>query len=176
MGLTLELVARHATEIALRDGSHQPTLIVESDQNQSGILQFGIMPGTFAEREQQMFTAGFVFSRRGEVGALKQVFFITEGWMSLLENDQTPEMRPSEDPKRKEVLLISQMNTQNHQQDMVIYEMLRDDAGALQDLLEFKVEGESGEEHMESPLLEAFVLGYQAGFIDNATHLQNSPN
>jgi len=143
-GLTLEIVAQRVSESTLEHGGHQPTLIIEDAENQLAVLQFVTLPATFAEREQQMF-------------------FVTEGWMSLMTDDQSPEVRPSQDPDRKEVLLISQIDLLNHQQGLAIFEMIRDTSDELQNLNRHTFEGAVGEERMESPLLNAFVLGYHAG-------------
>ena len=162
-GLTLEIVAQRVSESTLEHGGHQPTLMIEDTENQLAILQFGNLPDTFAEREQQMFATGFALAQSGSIGTLKQMFFVTEGWMSLMTGDKAPERRPSQDPDRQEVLLITQMDVHHRQQGLAIFEMIRDAAYELQALNRYSFEGAVGEERMDSPLLDAFVWGYGAG-------------
>ena len=58
-----------------------------------------------------MLSAGYALAQSGEVGDLRQVFFISEGWMIVGEEGKPPvSPRPSEDPKRMEVLVVSNLS------------------------------------------------------------------
>jgi hypothetical protein len=89
-----------------------------------------------------------------------QVFFITEGWLSFTDNGEL-QTRPSEDPKRLEVLLIAGLYLLHAKHSLVILEMVRDKADQLIELREHRRLVEDG--RTDSPLLNAFVMGYTAG-------------
>jgi hypothetical protein len=50
----------------------------------------------------------------------------TEGWMSMESNGKPPNMRPSHDPNRKEVLIISGMQIEGQLKHLKLFEMKRD--------------------------------------------------
>jgi hypothetical protein len=104
-----------------------------------------------------MFMAGAMAAQEGDVGRLRQVFLITEAWVSAGEAGQPPHDRPSLDPRRVEVLAISSYTAATQGTRLALYEMLRCADGALHDLVAFEV-GEAA--RAESPLLEAFVEGF----------------
>ena len=106
-----------------------------------------------------MFTTGAVLAQSGEVGVLNQVFFITEAWMNRADDTEQPAIRPSQDPQRKEILLISSMNVPQGKQTWAVMEMIRDQTGHLAELRDhsFNEEGTG-----ENRLLTAFVVGFTA--------------
>jgi hypothetical protein len=161
--LNLEEIARIAKEAALKQGWHMPMVIVEGSKKSFGVALEGF-PETHEGKARQMFSLGFFLARKGGVGELEQVFFISEGWMSIAEEGKPLEMRPSKDPKRKEVLVISSLSIKGCQGRMVIFEMIRDGEGHLADLRELQLPGEDGGGSMESPLLDAFVAGFRRGW------------
>jgi hypothetical protein len=114
-----------------------------------------------------MLSAGFAFAQSREVGELKQVFFISEAWMSIAELDKPPAVRPSQDPERIEVIMVSNLAVQEAptrvESRMAILEMIRDAEGRLTDLNALGLAEESAEGHVENSLLDAFVVGYLAG-------------
>jgi hypothetical protein len=110
-----------------------------------------------------MFTAGYALVQIGEVGHLTQVFFICEGWMSTTTKGKSVEMPPSQDPKRKEVLLISQKEIGKIGSEMVIYEMIRDGQGLLTSLVELKLPEDKEDSNVNNPILDAFVEGFRMG-------------
>src|SRR6266700_2813126 len=104
--ITLEEIISDAKEIMLRDGNHVPILIVEGSKN-SAAGQIPKLPETHKEKMKVMHRFGQVVANSGRIDQLKQVFMVTEGWMSIASPDEQVELRPSEDPNRKEVLVIS---------------------------------------------------------------------
>lgn len=106
-----------------------------------------------------MAVAGAYAANRESAGQLRSVFFISEGWMSRNDEQAPPELPPSKDPNRLEVLIISGVNVPTRQTTMVIFEMVRDENGVLGELRDFPAARE-GETNAESPLLDVFVLGY----------------
>jgi hypothetical protein len=111
------------------------------------------------ERVAQLFIAGMALACEGHVGRLRRVFFISEAWLSTAQGGVLPDVLPSQDPNRKEVLIISAYAPGTQQTDLAIFEMIRDSDGALQALHDFAQPGES-EAYTKSPLLMAFVNGF----------------
>lgn len=158
---TLETVTRIALEVVLQDGYHVPTLVVEGDRG-SVVGQFPELPSTHEARVDMMHATGAAFARNGMATALRQVFFISEGWMSVADQEGPPHMRPSEDPHRLEVLAVSGLEVADGQTSLLIFEMVRDSDGQLVELKPFDTPDEK-EAHAESPLLAAFVDGFRSG-------------
>jgi hypothetical protein len=104
--ITLEEIISNAKEIMLRDGTHVPVLIMEAD-NKLAAGQIPYLPQTHGERVELMRFLGQAAAKSGLVNHLEQIFMVTEGWMSEPSEDKTTDMRPSEDPEKKEVLIIS---------------------------------------------------------------------
>lgn len=159
---TLEEVTRTAQEVLLRDGYHLPTLIAQGNLS-AIILQLHDLEKTHEGRARQMTSAGFMVGQRGNIGTLEDVFLISEAWMSLGQG-KMPDKSPSNDPERKEVLIISRLNVKDGRVDATFYEMVRERKrkGKLTGLKAFpseEVENLSG----ESPLLNAFIYGYAMG-------------
>ena len=112
--------------------------------------------------------AGRALAQSWEVGELRQVAFISEEWMSTGAG-RPPELRPSQDPARKEVLLISSLTTKDYRNRVVIFEMARDVNDKLTELRDVRSSGEYDEGHAEPPLLDAFVDGCRMGTMDRGT-------
>jgi hypothetical protein len=164
--LTLEQVIDQAREVILRDGEHVPTLIADGSR-QSVVIPVPEMGDTHDERRVQMFAAGFVLGHSRRLGVLRQVFFISEGWLSLAEGKSPPKMLPSEDPKRREVLFVSSLKLADHKADMAVFEMIRDSEGELIEIRPLPEvanrEAQIGKMDVESPLLDAFTAGFSIG-------------
>jgi hypothetical protein len=156
--LTLEEVIRVAKENLIQYGNHVPTVIADGS-NQPVIIQIQDIADTHEGRLQQMFTVGFIVAQSGEVGELEQVFLITEAWMSSAGPDDLPLIRPSQDPQRKEILLVSSINVPARKQRSAVVEMVRDQAGNIEALRDHPF-GE--EEEGENKLFTAFVAGFAA--------------
>lgn len=158
---TLEEVTRVAREILLRDGKHIPTVIADGGMQPVGIQLLDIA-STHEDRIQQMFSVGFMLAESGVVGELHQVFFIMEAWMSTGRSGKLPQQPPSQDPQRKEVLVIAILKVHEREQGGVALEMIRNQEGHLTGAEELQI-GEKGDLQAYSPLLSAFAAGYSAG-------------
>jgi hypothetical protein len=90
------------------------------------------------------------------VGDLKYLIFVVESWLSLPKKGE-PYIQPSKDPKRKETLMITTLDVAQNTQGVVIYQMIRDKWGRL---IELNKRPFPDEVTVESPLLPAFVAGY----------------
>jgi len=159
--LSLEKVIHLAKEVTLRDGRHIPTVIADGNI-QTAIAQLVELAETHQGRVRQMFITGFALAQSGQVGALKQVFFISEAWMSMVHERKLPDHPPSQDPNRKEILFISNLKVRSWETRMALFEMVRDEQGRLTELKEFQLPTSEAIE-AESPLLAAFVDGFDVG-------------
>ena len=159
--LTPREVAWLATQSALEHGGHVPTLIVEGSMRHV-IGHLADLPETHEGRVQRLFSIGVSLGRIRAVGKLEQVFFISEGWLSMGEEGRPPRMLPSQDPDRKEVLFVFHCAVERQQTGLVLFEMVRDSGGHLVELREARLPGEA-EGRVESPLLDAFVDGFRLG-------------
>lgn len=156
---SFEELTRIAKEVTLSYGYHIPTLVVQGDE-EPVVVQIPSLPPTHEERLRMMFTAGSALAESGALTSLKEVFFISEGWMSVAAEDGLPEVPPSQDPQRREVLIVSGLEVNTGQAAMTIFEMLRDEDAKLVELAEIEQQGK-GDTQVETPLLDAVVTGFQ---------------
>jgi hypothetical protein len=137
-------------------------LIVEGSRGLA-IGQMEEMPDTHHERSDFMRSLGRAAAVSGKVGRLKQVFFISEGWMSMAGPDKPPYMRPSQDPDRKEVLIISGLELKGRKTRLRIFDMVRNGDHDVVDLPELAAP-QGSQETAQMPLLDAFAQGYHLAF------------
>lgn len=156
---SFEELTRIAREVTLSYGHHVPTLVVQGDK-EPVVVQIPSLPPTHEQRLRMMFTAGSALAESGALTSLEEVFFISEGWMSVAAEDGLPEVPPSQDPQRREVLIVSGLEVKTGQAGMTIFEMLRDEEGNLAELAEIEQQGRE-DTQVESPLLDAVVAGFQ---------------
>lgn len=158
--ITFEQVSHLARETLLRDGHHVPTLIIDGSARPVVVQIDGLAP-TFEGRAQQMFVAGQAIARDGHAGRLRSVYFVSEAWLSHAQEGKLPDVPPSQDPQRQEVLIVDGIEVKSRRTRVAIYEMLRDDQGHFREIRELNIPAESSLSS-ESPLLEAFLTGFWA--------------
>lgn len=156
--INFELITQLARESLLRDGSHAPTLVIDGSANPVAI-QIDQLAPTFEGRAHQMFVAGQSLAHNGSAGRLRGVYFVSEAWLSQGQEGKAPYMRPSKDPKRIEVLMVSGLEFKPRQVRLAIYEMLRDKSGALLEIKPWEYP-DNPDDAADTPLLEAFLAGY----------------
>src|SRR6266545_4184316 len=161
--VTLEEIISNAKEIMVREGNHIPTLILEAS-NSLVVGRIPDLPPTHGERVELMRFLGQAAAKSGRVDQLEQVFMVTEGWMSVANEDKPAEMRPSQDPDRKEVLIVSAIHMRERKKQMKVFEILRESNKQVVGLEEFLPDERKRDESVEVPLLDAFVQGFQTAF------------
>ena len=164
---SFEEVTQKAKEITFQDGQHVPVLIVEGSKSLI-VSQIQAMPDTHGERLELMRFLGQALAKGGKVGKLEQVFFISEGWMSTASKDKPPDVRPSEDPARKEVLIISGLELNSLRRSLRLFEMVRNQGKQVIDLPEL-IAPQAREGEIEIPLLDAFAQGFRLAFQAQAS-------
>ena len=136
-------------------------MIIIEGGSRSVVGQLANLPATHAGRLQALFAAGAALAQSGEVATLRQVFLIFEGWMSSTTDQGAIKVPPSQDPNRKEVLLITASSDIEKQRvSMVVFEMLRDREGQLVELEKLQAT-EDADIRAASPLLNAFMEGFR---------------
>src|SRR5688500_15983202 len=85
--ITFEEVISNAKEIMLQSGKHVPVLIIEGSKSLVA-GQIPDMPETHGERLELMHFLGQAAAKSGKVDQLRQVFMVSEGWMSQPSEDQ----------------------------------------------------------------------------------------
>ena len=160
--ISFEEVVSNAKEVMLREGQHLPLVVLETN---SKVLVSHIpdMPLTYGERVELMQFLGQFVAKSGSVGRLEQVFMVSEGWLRETKDDQS-ELSPSQDPNRREVLIISGIQMKERKKRLELLQIIRDADERVTRLEEFLPEGQKREEIVEIPLLEAFVQGFQTAF------------
>ncbi len=164
--LAIDLIASQAREMTLREGWHVPTLIAVGTTSTIGGA-FDEMPDTHGERVRMMYAAGQAMGEDDVVGALRQVVFITEGWLRVVPREEALEQL-AEDADRIEVLCVARMTVPDKRHELVLLQMMRDDDGRLVDLPEYQFGDDGADGRTDSPLLKAFVAGYQTARASRA--------
>ena len=145
----------------VRDGKHVPVLIMEAD-NKVVAGQIRDMPPTHGERVELMRFLGQAAAKSGRVHRLEQIFMVTEGWMSE-PREESKFIRPSEDPHRKEVLIVSAIQMTERKKHLKVYKVVRDQYKQVTGMEEFLADSPQ-ETSVDVPLLDALVEGFQTGF------------
>jgi hypothetical protein len=150
-------------EATLKLGFHMPTLVAKGKGGVS-IAHFSNFGDTHEDKAMRLFMAGIDTAHSNQVGELTEVILISEGWMNLAKRDGTKDVLPSQDPERKEVLIVTGVKLGiEPEPEMVIFEMVRDARGKLIDLEDFDLPQLGKGDHIETPLLDAFVSGFKMG-------------
>ncbi len=153
-----EAVAK-AKGVALQLGTQVPFLWVEGTK-QEYALWLHTLPDDPLDKYRLFFKAGRTVARDKELGKLVQVFFISEAWLSIVRQGKLPDIRPSEDPQRQEVLIVSCFNLKNHTKDISVLSYMRDKKGKLIAIKELS-SGNAGLQFASS-LLDTFLAGYHS--------------
>jgi hypothetical protein len=151
-----------AAELLLRKGKVIPTLVIEA-KGDLAVGQIPDMPKTHRERVELMRFLGEETAKSGRIEQLDQVFMVTEGWMSEGSKDTPKDRRPSDDPKRKEVLVISAIQVKEQKKLLKMLEITRNSDKDVTHLKDVEPDKDK-EGSVEIPLLEAFVEGFQTAF------------
>lgn len=164
--MDIKQVAKMAKAIMLEHGSHSPIVVVEgADGGFCGLMRD--FPADHDARVREMASAGRHFGQRqGRIGRLRQVFLIAEGWMSMAREGKIPDIPPSKDPNRQEVLLVTGLDVEKDEPSFVVLEVARDGDGKVAELKEFD-QGMKGMT-VRSELLPAFVAGFEAEKVARA--------
>lgn len=157
--LTLEHIAQIAIETTLKNGYHVATIIAEGNRS-TALIAITDIPAGWDARMLQMFMLGRELAQEHRIGLLRQVFHISEAWMSEVEQLNAPFVPPSEDPKRREVLMVAGYKLSTRKAEGTVFEMIRDESGKLRALTPLP---QPPDTEVASPLHVAFAEGFMRG-------------
>jgi hypothetical protein len=166
----IEVIASMAKDHLLKTGGHPPTVLVIGTRGTvEGHLEVDM--ANHQEKVNAMRILGKVLSKERKLGDLRKVFFISEAWISVPGKPGSNPMRPSLDPNRVEILLVSELDMASKKSSILLYEMVRDQGGELREVIPYQFEDDKKGE-TRSYLLEAFVSGYNESLSErNGKHL-----
>ena len=157
--LDLDLISRIAQENTLANGFHVPTLIVFGERNVD-IIQIPFDDVDAQARHSLMKVVGMDMAAQKQMGELRKLFLVTEGWLGQPENPDREFTPPSEDPNRVEALIVAMLDVQSGQAEMNLFEMRRGANSDLVELVSIDLGGVDGQ--TRAFLLEKFAEGYQS--------------
>jgi hypothetical protein len=160
-------VVKYAKDALLALGDYPPCILVEVDKPEYVCLmlpQLGTAT-TALERARLSFFGGRKFA---QTTAKKQykgykilgVYSIAKVWYTMTlasEAKNTPYVKPSLHPQRKEGFNINSLDVETMEQDQVLYDILRDGSGAIVDLFN------DPEIKRTGPVQSAFLPCFLAG-------------
>jgi len=141
-----------ARKIMLRDGYHGPIVFVEGTEGKVAV-QLESFGNTNSERVRDMLKVGIKTAIECHVGELELIVFVNEAWMGT-----SRDVLPSQDPKRKEMLMIHSLDARTQDEDMQGFEVIRDPKGQVVNLIDWHHPASGG---IKGNLLQAFQEGYQ---------------
>lgn len=168
---SMEHVLHHAKERLLATGGHPVSIIACTPKGQ-GLIVLGDFPQDNEIRAKAGFLAGKTLAQNEQqAGKPYKAYFITEAWMSsgdaklakAVENGTAP--RPSEDPNRKECLIITSLSLmKDAKPEIAALEMKRDASGKLIDAIgQFDKAITPAPGSVGENVLKGFFVGFYMG-------------
>lgn len=158
--MKIEEITEWAKEFLLKDGTHAPTLFVETDKPQLIIAELADMPATPNARLSYFLELGHKLAADHPGERASEVAFIALSWTSKqLPGQPAPKHRPSQDPNRMELLVISHLTLNadlTTRLDGQLVEIIRDNEGKVRDLYHLPATAEDG----QSAMLLLFMVGF----------------
>lgn len=145
-----------AKETILEQGQHIPVLVLVWKDDMAVAL-FDGLPETTQEKQVLLFKTARKLTKKRTGKEIQAIHFVTEAWTSFCKVDEPRKYNaPSEDPDRKEVILVQTLTILDKQIKQTIRraEMLRSADGKILDLLPHDEEVE-----VQSRLLPAALVG-----------------
>src|SRR2546421_1037366 len=141
--MQLDRIIQMAKDHTLKHGQLMPEIIIELDTQETHILACPdiVESDSSTEKQHRFFTAGRILSESNPDKNIASIAFMGEGWGSF-----NRDVRPSCDPDRKECLSIATLDvikkedSKRIEQNMYVYEMIRDESGKIIDLLRINLE------------------------------------
>ncbi len=159
--MKIDEITTWAKEFLLKDGTHDPTLFVETDAPQLVVAGLADMPASPNTRMSYFLALGRKLAADHPGERVREVAFIALSWASKqLPGQPTPKQRPSQDPNRMELLAISHLTSNADHSvklDGQLVEIIRDNRGKLRDLLPLPTTAQDA----QNPLLVLFILGWR---------------
>lgn len=157
-----------AKEILLKRGDHPPMLFVEMKSNaiQPYVTEFiGDEKNCTKDKQYALFGVGREHGINHPGNPIQSVVLVSEAWLSITRGEKKPKYTiPHEDPNKKEVLIIVQLDMSTGKSTQTTVEMLRDGSGQLMDLLRMPMK----DYEIYDNLLPYFVAGSASASMSDA--------
>ena len=163
--ISFEEVISKSKEILLQTGHHKPILILDDIQRLITV-EIGIqnIPPTHGEALDLFRFLGQATAKSGTVQKLRQVFMVSEAWYTLPKDDDEKHNKATQTPNRVDALIISGFQIKENTRQTKILEIIKNhDAKAVQ-LHDIEPARERNDEKTHTPLLDAFVDGFQTAY------------
>lgn len=99
----LEWIEQAAKEVLTETGHHAAQIMIV---NENDNLEIGLIPSIDDEMKEKIM---FIFREIIQIRKIKEYYLVLEGWKSeVKKGEEMPKVRPSQDPNKKECLVISQ--------------------------------------------------------------------
>jgi len=141
-----------AKQLMLRDGYHAPIIFAKGTKCRA-VVALECFGNTADERAKDMLYAGAMVADKHNVGELELIVFVNEAWMG-----RNVDVMPSLDPKRVEVLVINSLDARTQEEDLIAFEIVRNNQHTVVDLKQYVLPGKVS---TKGKLLPAFQKGYQ---------------
>jgi hypothetical protein len=141
-----------AKKLMLRDGYHAPMVFAKGTKSKA-VVVLECFGSTADERAKDMLYAGAMVADKRNVGELELIVFVNEAWMG-----RNVDVLPSLDPKRVEVLMINSLDARTQEEDLIAFEVVRNNQQTVVDLKQVVLPGKGS---AKGKLLPAFQKGYE---------------
>jgi len=141
-----------AKRLMLRDGYHAPIVFAKGTKRRA-VVALECFGNTADERAKDMLCAGAMVADKYNVGELELIVFVNEAWIGTNVN-----VMPSLDPKRVEVLVIHTLDARTQEEDLIAFEVVRNNQHTVVDLKQYVSLGKGS---AKGELMRAFQKGYE---------------
>ncbi len=161
--MDIQAILETAKHELLTTGATPPTLLIEWDNGDVDRLRFTSFPGVALQNQQLLFAVGREYGILHRQYKPVSLCFVNEMWFQEYDVDDAPTCLPSEDPNRKEMLVLLTLiiSDKTLSQQMRAYEMIRG-AGTVDLLLH-----ETSDGSVESKLLLMVLAGISTAHLSD---------
>lgn len=158
--MDLDDVLAVAQRLLLEVGEVTPLVLV---QGSAGSTQIPLseIPEDREQKIRLLLRVGYAVGQDPKLGGLEQVVVLFEGWMSR-GSGPVPTVMPADDPHHQEVLSIATYHPRPPRSTLALFTIVRSSDAQRIELERVPDVAEPGMQ-ASSPLLDAFVYGYEEG-------------
>ncbi len=136
-----------------------PTTVFMYGTDGKTIVMLENFPNGYEEKVAYMDGAGKYARKSCSVGYVRKVFLVMEAWMAKGPIN-TGYIPPHLHPDRTEIAIIGCLDVQTQEHSARSFEYIRDADGILREIKDYILPDGTRTAQAESPLLPAFVAGY----------------
>jgi hypothetical protein len=154
--LRFQHIVEQAKTLVLENGNHAPILIVGDGQRQI-VMELPRNADTPHAQPKVMYQAGMQLARRGNLTMIQEVFFISEGQVSVFPGESSRVLVPIHSSVWKDALFIAGLDVSRYRTRLAVYEMQKNDMGKVTKLKRLVRQA-----NQENPFMNAVLAGYTA--------------